>query len=212
MTFCAEPVDPSRVGGVILAGGKSSRMGQSKAHLRFGDELMLQRAVRVVSEVVRPIVVVGAPGQALPPLPNQVTVARDQVADRGPLQGLAAGFAAIKGKCDAAFACSCDVPLLRAAFVRKMIHLLGHHQIAVPYVEGYHHPLAAVYRLAVLAEVQKLLAADRRRPAFLFKSADTRVVQPEELIEVDPGLDSLRNCNRPEDYRSALVSAGLSDG
>jgi len=204
-TLGRSPIDPARVGGIVLAGGKSTRMGQSKAHLPFGDELMLQRMVRILTQAVRPIVIVGAPQQELPSVPVAVEITRDQVADRGPLQGLAAGLHALEGKCDAAYACSCDVPLLRVAFVKRMIELLGRHEIAVPYVDTFHHPLAAVYRLGVLEQVNALLAADRRRPVFLFESADTRVVSQDELTPVDPNLDSLRNCNRPEDYEQALA-------
>ena len=199
------PVDPDRVGGIVLAGGKSTRMGRSKADLPFGDELMLQRVVRILSEVVRPIVVVGAPQQELPPVPRAIEIVRDRISDRGPLQGLAAGLRALVGKCDAAYVCSCDVPLLKVAFVKRMIELLGRQQITVPYVGSFHHPLAAVYRLDVIEQVNDLLAADRRRPVFLFESADTYIVSQAELIQVDSKLDSLRNCNCPEDYEQALA-------
>ena len=196
----------------MLAGGTSSRMGSSKAHLPFGPEPMLLRVLRLLSEVVSPIVVVGAAGQDLPPLPPTTILARDQQARRGPLEGLAAGFAALPGHCQAAFACSCDVPLLRPAFVRRMFELLQTHQIAVPHVDGFYHPLAAVYRLDLLAQVNRLLAADRLRPIFLLEQADARIVGRDQLVAVDPKLDSLRNCNRPQDYRQALNAAGLTDG
>lgn len=201
--------DVPNVGGIVLAGGKSTRMGQSKAHLPFGPELMLQRVVRLLGEAVTPIIVVGAPGQVLPELAGAVDVVRDAFADRGPLQGIAAGLDALQGRCEAAAVCGCDVPLLRPAFVRRMIELSAGHEIAVPHVDGFHHSLAAVYRLDVLAHVQALLAADRLRPAFLFERASTRIVTRDELTDVDPELDSLRNCNRPEDYQAALDQAGL---
>lgn len=194
---------------IVLAGGQSTRMGRSKAHLPFGDELMLPRVVRILGSVVEPIVVVRGNDQALPPLPPNVIVAQDEVADRGPLQGLAAGLTALAGKCEAAYACSCDVPLLKGVFVRRMIELLGNHQIAVPHVDDYHHPLAAVYRLDVLPRVTSLLDANRLRPIFLFEACRVRIVPREELIDFDPKLDSLRNCNRPHDYERALADAGL---
>jgi molybdopterin-guanine dinucleotide biosynthesis protein A len=197
-------------GGLILAGGKSKRMGSSKAHLPFGDELMLQRVVRILREVVHPIVVVGAAEQPLPPLEQDVIVARDEVSDRGPLQGLAAGLKALEGRCEAAYACSCDVPLLKPQFVLRMIDLLGNHQIVVPRVGKYYEPLAAVYRLEVLSHVSNLLGLNQRRPVSLFESVDTRTVRGDDLVDVDPQLDSLRNCNRPEDYQQALSDAGLS--
>jgi molybdopterin-guanine dinucleotide biosynthesis protein A len=79
-------------GGIVLCGGKSSRMGTSKALLPFGSETMLQRVVRLLGEVVAPIVVVAAVDQALPALPQGTIVTRDEHEGRGPLEGLRAGL------------------------------------------------------------------------------------------------------------------------
>ena len=71
---------------------------------------------------------------------------RDAIEGQGPLAGLAAGLAALSGRADAAYVSSCDVPLLKVAFIRAMIDALGTHEMAVPREDEYHHPLAAVYR------------------------------------------------------------------
>jgi molybdopterin-guanine dinucleotide biosynthesis protein A len=64
--------------GIVLCGGKSTRMGSSKALLPFGSETMLQRVVRLLGKVVSPLVVVAAVEQELPALPRDVIVARDE--------------------------------------------------------------------------------------------------------------------------------------
>jgi molybdopterin-guanine dinucleotide biosynthesis protein A len=194
-----------RVAGIVLCGGQSSRMGRPKAWLPFGEELMLPRVVRLLREAVEPIAVVAAPGQEVPPLPADVQVVRDEERSRGPLQGLAAGLAALQGKADAAYLSSCDVPFLRPAFVRRLIDLIGEHFICVPRAEGYHHPLAAVYRLGVAESVNRLLTENRLRPYFLFEQVPTRVVDAGELAEVDTTFQSLRNLNTPEEYLAALA-------
>ncbi len=196
-----------KVGGIILCGGQSKRMGKPKAWLPICGELMLPRVVRLLGEAVGPIVVVAAPEQDVPPLPGYVQILHDEEKGRGPLQGLAAGLAALQGSADAAFASSCDVPFLRPAFVRRMIELLGDQKICVPYVGGFHHPLAAVYRVEVLDSVRNLLSENRLRPVFLFDAVPTRVVQAEELSDVDPAFETLRNLNTPEDYEQALRDA-----
>src|SRR5438552_5116651 len=132
----------SRVAGIVLAGGQSSRMGRPKATLPFGPELMLQRVVRLLGSVVRPIIVVAAPGQELPPLPGDLIIARDEREQRGPLEGLAAGLAGIAPHAEAAYATSCDVPLLAPAFVQAMIDRLGDADIVVPVEANFAHPLA----------------------------------------------------------------------
>jgi molybdopterin-guanine dinucleotide biosynthesis protein A len=200
------------VGGIILCGGQSSRMGRPKAWLPFGGEVMLQRVVRIVRQAVEPVVVVAAPEQKLPELPADVLVSRDDVPGRGPLQGLSAGLHALEDRAEAAYASGCDVPFLRPEFVRHMIAALGDADIAVPYTDGYHHPLAAVYRTRIVPEVDRLLAADRLRPFFLFEAVPTNTVSAETLREVDPGLDSLRNLNTTADYDAALTEFNHPSG
>jgi molybdopterin-guanine dinucleotide biosynthesis protein A len=179
-------------------------MGRPKAWLPFGGETMLQRVVRLLGEVVRPIVVVAAPGQDVPPLPADVIVVRDEERGRGPMQGLAAGLSALRGRVEAAYLSSCDVPFLRPSFVRRMIDLLDDRAICAPFVDGFHHPLAAVYRVEIVNSVTQLLSENRLRPVFLFETASTRIVEARELIDVDPGLQSLRNLNTVAEYEEAL--------
>src|SRR5215208_1046378 len=199
------------VGGIVLAGGKSTRMGVAKATLPFGPETMLQRVVRLLGTVVSPIVVVGAGSQELPELPPAVIVTRDEREARGPLEGLCAGLKALPFEADAAYVTSCDVPLLVPAFVERMIDLLGDHDIAVMEIDGFTHPLSAVYRRTTLPQIESLLAADRLRPAFLFDAVRTRRVKPEDMTSADPQLHTLRNLNTREDYLAALAEAGLID-
>jgi len=188
-------------------------MGRPKAWLPFGPERMLQRVVRLVGEAARPIVVVAAPGQELPPLPDWATIVRDPVSGRGPLQGLAAGLAALPESVELAYATATDVPFLQPAWIHRLVDMMGDHDLAIPFVEGYHHPLAALYRRAtVLPAIEALLAADRLRPFFLIESVKALVLGPERLGDVDPDLRTLRNLNTPEDYQAALEEwqAGVS--
>ena len=197
------------IGGIVLCGGKSTRMGVPKATLQFGTETMLQRVVRRLGSVVSPIIVVAARDQSLPPLPDTVTVTRDEREAKGPLEGIRAGLSALPESIEAAYITSCDVPLLVPAFVERMIVLMGDHDIAVMEVDGFPHPLSAIYRRDTLSHVESLLAGDRLRPVFLFDAVRTRRVKPEEMLVVDPELKTLRNLNTPEDYRAALVDAGF---
>jgi len=198
-------------GGIVLCGGKSTRMGTAKAMLPFGPETMLQRVVRLLATTVSPIVAVAAREQELPPLPADVIVTHDEREARGPLEGLRAGLKGLPESVDAAYVTSCDVPLLVPAFVERMLGLLGDHDIAVMEIDGFTHPLSAVYRRAVLPQVESLLAQDRLRPFFLFEAMRTRRVSPEEMRVADPDLRTLRNLNTREDYEAALrdVAGGL---
>ena len=202
------PSPEPRVAGIILCGGKSSRMGTSKALLPFGPETMLQRVVRILSDLIAPLVVVAAADQQLPELPAGVLVARDERPERGPLEGLRAGLRALPDDVERAYVTSCDVPLLVPGFVTQMLEHSRNHDIAVMEIDGFPHPLSAVYRRSVLPHVEGLLAQDRLRPVFLFDAVRTRRVRPEEMTS-DPDLRTLRNLNTREDYQQALRDAGF---
>jgi molybdenum cofactor guanylyltransferase len=195
-------------GGIVLCGGRSTRMGTSKALLPFGPETMLQRVVRLLGGIVSPIVAVAAPGQELPPLPPGIIMTHDEREGRGPLEGLRAGLKALPGEVDAAYVTSCDVPLLVPAFVQQMLELTQGYEVAVMEIDGFPHPLSAVYRRSVLPHVEDLLAHDQLRPVFLYERVRTRRVMPAEMT-ADPDLRTLRNLNTPDDYAAALHDAGF---
>jgi molybdopterin-guanine dinucleotide biosynthesis protein A len=186
-------------------------MGVAKATLPFGAETMLQRVVRLLGTVVSPIVVVAAREQVLPELPDGVIVTRDEREAKGPLEGLRAGLSALPEEIDGAYVTSCDVPLLVPGFVERMIELRGDHDIAVMEIDGFPHPLSAVYRRSTLPHIEGLLGQDRLRPVFLFEAVRTRRVRPEEIVAVDPELRTLRNLNTREDYLAALAEAGFAN-
>lgn len=200
----------TRVAGIVLCGGRSSRMGQPKHLLPFGNETMLQRVVRILSEVVSPVVVVAAPGQPLPQLPPEVLIARDDLENPGPLGGIAAGMQAAVEQADAAYCTSCDVPLLQPAFIRQIIGQLSEADLVMPQEGRFHHPLAAVYRLKLETEIRSLLAAGQMRPVFLLDRCRSRVIPVEDLRQSDPELDSLRNTNTPAEYADTLRRAGYA--
>ncbi|HEY0815694.1 MAG TPA: molybdenum cofactor guanylyltransferase [Pseudonocardia sp.] len=120
--------------GVVLAGGRSSRMGTPKAALEWHGSTLLYRTAALLARTVGgPVIVVSAPGQELPRLPSGVGVVTDPVPGLGPLQGIAAGLAAVSGAAGlaavsgaaaAAFVCSTDLPFLHPAFVRCVLSAL----------------------------------------------------------------------------------------
>ncbi len=199
--------------GIVLAGGRSSRMGTPKAALEWHGSTLLRRVVGIVGRSVDgPVVVVRAPGQELPRLPDGVEVTEDAQEGRGPLQGLAAGLAAVGDRATAAYVSSTDVPLLHPRFVRLVLDGLDDDvDVVLPHVGGFPHPLAAAYRTDLLDAVQRLIAEDRMRPAFLFEACRVRRLDAGALLAdpilaaLDPALDSVLNVNEPADYEAARL-------
>lgn len=199
-----------RVGGVVLCGGRSSRMGQPKAWLPFGDETLLQRIVRILGELLEPIVVVAAVDQELPPLPPAVRIARDSEEYAGPLAGMGIGLAAVADAADAAYVTACDVPFLKPEFISAVLASLGEYEAAVPREESFYHPLAGVYRTTLVPRIAQLVQAGRLRPLHLIESVRSLPIDVNALRVFDGTLDSLRNLNTIEEYQAALRDGGVS--
>jgi len=198
------PSPAASVGGIVLRGGWSARMGTAKEWLPIGKEHLLQRVVRIVGSVVRPVVTASRREQPLPALPPKVEVVYDAVENAGPLAGMAAGFEALAGRCEAALVVSCDHPLLKPAFIARLIELLGDHQAVVPTHEGRSYPLVAVYRFDLRPLLTELLARSERCVHAFTERCGAHVVSSADLADVDPTRDSLRNVNDRESYERGL--------
>ena len=194
-----------RLGAVVLAGGRSSRMGQPKALLDWHGLTAVEHAVEVVREGVAggPVCVVRAPGQELPPL--DAIVVDDAVAHDGPLAALHAGLAALAGRAEIAFACGVDTPLLAPAFVRVVCGALREGDDAVvPVIAGRAEPLLAAYRSAIAPTLEALLVRGARGLRDIPGSCSVRELSEQELLlddrlrAADPALRSAANANTPE--------------
>ncbi|MDQ2710414.1 MAG: molybdenum cofactor guanylyltransferase, partial [Actinomycetota bacterium] len=197
------------VAGIVLAGGRSSRMGVSKAGLEWHGSTLLYRAAALLTRAVAgPVVVVRAADQVLPPLPAGVAVAVDPVAGLGPMQGIAAGLGAVADRANLAFVCSTDLPFLHPAFVARVLCQLRDTDVdaVVPVAGGYRQPLAAGYRTRLVKLINALLAAGDLRPGMLLAHCaaampdDEALLADPELARLDPELSSVLNVNTPDDY------------
>ena len=187
--------------GIILAGGKSQRMGTPKALLQFAGEPLIVHMVRKLGGMFGEIVVVAAPDQELPPLP--VTLVRDEIAHQGPVGGIYYGLRASTST--VSFVTSCDVPFLSPSLVAHLIERIPDYDVVVPHWQGRFQPLHAVYRRSVLPLLEQQLEQGRLRPVYLYEKVRTCELQEEEVLGVDPDGSSFINMNTPEDYEAARV-------
>jgi molybdopterin-guanine dinucleotide biosynthesis protein A len=186
-------------------------MGTPKAALEWHGSTLLRRTVGIMARATSgPVVVVRATGQDLPELPDGTLVADDPREGKGPVQGIAAGLAALSGRADVAFVSSTDMPFLHPAFVRRVLRAAQEGaDVGLPVARGYPQPLAAAYSVALAPVAAKLVAEERLRPAFLFEQCvvdrlDEDALRADPVLAaLDPGLDSVVNVNEPADYQQA---------
>jgi len=185
---------------VILAGGKSSRMGRPKALLLFDNEPLIVHIARALTRLFAETVVVAAPGQELPPL--QATLVRDEVPHQGPVGGIYYGLRAAKR--NFCFVTSCDTAFLNLSLISYLLSQISDCDVVVPYWQERFQPLHAVYRKSVLPLVKEQLDRGELRPIFLYEKVRTRKIDEDEIRHFDPQGLSFLNMNTPEDYESAL--------
>ncbi len=201
---------------VILAGGRSSRMGQPKATLRFGPATIIERLIAELYPAFEELIVVVAPTgvetfaaetllcDSLP----RIRLLRDQDTFAGPVPALIHGLHAVRNPI--AFACSCDLPLMRAEVARALCKLIGDSDAVVPEIAGRGQPLCAAYRKTALDKIERLADGGASRLTAIVERLDCRRVAEAELRRIDPDLRSFLNVNTPADYARALAAAGFN--
>ncbi len=185
-------------------------MGRAKATLRFGRTTMLERIVAELGRVFSEIVIAAAPEgvDAFRPGFAGITVIRDKIAYAGPAGALERGLRAASN--DVAFACSCDLPMLKAGVARELCLMIGDHDAVIPEVAGRLQTLHAAYRKRCAESLAAMRQAGEPRLRRILDSIRARIVPEDELRRLDPDLRSFLNVNTPADYERALKLAGLS--
>jgi len=203
--------------GVVLAGGRSVRMGSPKAALRWRGTSLLAHTCEVLSTAVDgPVVVVRAPAQTLPVLPRDVEVLADTTEGLGPVQGLAVGLRALVERADVAFVAATDLPYLHPEFVRRVVRALvdaAATEVVLPVAHGFPHPLAGAYRTALAPAVEQAIQLRQLRLMGFVEGRDVirldeaQLLAADDLARADPSLRSLVNLNEPGEYARALAAS-----
>jgi molybdenum cofactor guanylyltransferase len=223
------------VSAVILAGGRSSRMGLPKAALPFGRSTILERLIDTLSGAFAEIIVVAAPlrdepfsidrtlqaranrtdrAAATDPINRDdlvnLIIERDDAAFEGPVRALRRGLARSQG--EIVFACSCDLPLLRPELASALCAMLIEGDDAlIPQIGGMLQPLCAAYRRQrAAAALAAMETAGEKRLTIIAERLKVRTLDVTALRKIDPDLRSFLNVNTADDYARALRLAGAS--
>jgi molybdenum cofactor guanylyltransferase len=189
---------------IVLAGGKSSRMGRPKALLPFDNEPLIVHIARALGRLFGEMVIVAAPEQELPPLP--AILARDAVPYQGPVGGIYYGLKAASRKF--CFVTSCDVAFLNAPLISHLMSRIPNYHVVVPYWQERLQPLHAAYRRSVLPLLEGQLERGELRPVYLFDRVPTCKIGEDEIRRFDPEGLSFFNMNTTDDYERALQRWG----
>lgn len=185
------------VAGIILAGGRSRRMGREKPLMKLGGEPIISRVADVLQEVFPEVVVVTNKPAAYDWLGLPMT--RDVIPDMGPLGGIHAGLLAISRP--RAVVVAADMPFLQSEALQRLAGLGDHQQMVIPYWRGYPEHLHALYPKTCLPQIESCLRAGERRIAALTERVPHLTVPAEKLTPSPHEI--FFNMNTLEDYYRA---------
>lgn len=207
MEDVARETNGSPVTGIILAGGRSRRLGRDKAVEPFGGQPLIRRVIERVTTLADEIVVVVADtarGQALP-LDVDHRLAVDIYPEGGSLGGIFSGLSA--ANTDWGLVVACDMPFLSVPLLERMLELRGDSNAVVPQPGAFPEPTHALYSRACLPHIEARLQARDLKISGFFDDVRVRYLDEGEVRRFDPELLSFFNVNSTEDLARARALA-----
>jgi molybdopterin-guanine dinucleotide biosynthesis protein A len=199
--------------GIILAGGKSSRMGTAKSELPWGDQTLLQHIANILYPTVNPLIIVSGKDQdskfEIRNSKFEIIFAHDDQPDQGPLIGMLAGLT-LAPRDRPIFVTGCDYPFVDLEAVRYLAGELQDFEAIIPKSQGQAHPLVGVYQSSIQPIVEKTIARGERSLHGLLAELRVRWVEDDEWRAIDPNGRMLWNVNTPEEYQAALAAFASS--
>ena len=198
---------------LILAGGKSTRMGQDKAWLMLDGRPLVMRVIDRVLPLVDEVLISTNQPDAFDAWLPSLTVPAHTVADRyrgaGPLAGLHAGLLA--AHCDLVLTLATDMPFVNPALIGYLAQLATGADVdaVVPQVPNSEtgqiglEPLHAIYRKSCIPAIEDCLSSDQRRVVSFLERVRLCVISPDKIRPYDPFFRSFANVNTPQEWSDA---------
>jgi molybdopterin-guanine dinucleotide biosynthesis protein A len=184
-----------KVTGILLAGGKSSRMGKDKALIKYGDETFMSDSIKKLNKLFAEVIVVVDNVEKYHI--ENVKFIKDIYPGKGPMGGIHAALKAAKN--DWVFAIPCDMPLWKPFLVEEMLRHCLDYDIVVPIIKDNLEPLFALYKKTCIPEIEECLNNDTIKVMELYPLVKTNYLNLGKIYAMDECSKSFLNINTPED-------------
>jgi len=187
------------VTGIVLAGGKSSRMGFNKAFIEFGGKRLIEATVDCLAGLLPEVLIIANDLDLYAYL--GVKVIPDLIPNAGSLGGIYTGLsAAAHPKC---FFVACDMPFLNADLIGLLVREAEGWDVVVPRVAGELQPMHAVYARSCLPFIKEAIDVGMLKIARFFPKVKVKTIEEPALRAVDPSLLGFMNVNTPLELEEA---------
>ncbi len=181
-----------QIGGIILAGGKSSRMGEDKAFVEYKGSMLIEYSLHLATNFCESIII-SANSKVYERLGYPVVA--DEFEARGPIGGI---YSALKkAEFDWNLVISCDTPFVTKNVVETLKQNIGNYDCIVPIHNGRTEPLVAFYNKSALKVIEGSIQRKEYKLKLLIKELHTKFVDVSDLVNENP--DVFKNFNSPSD-------------
>ncbi len=195
-----------KVTGILLAGGKSSRMGKDKALLKYGDETFMSNSLQKLNKLFDEVIVVADNIDKYHM--DNVRIIKDIYLGMGPMGGIHAALNAAKN--DWIFVIPCDMPLWESFLVEEILKHRLDYDIVVPIINKHMEPLFALYKKTCIPGIEQCLNSNIIKVLELYPLVNTNYLDLEKVYnEVDQCTKSFFNINTPKDLYNMVKINGL---
>ncbi len=189
-------MNKNQVSGILLSGGKNSRMGTNKAFLEIDGIRLIDRTLDIYRRLFRDIIIVTNDPLAYMEF-TDASVVTDIYKGKGPLGGIYTGL--FYSKNPFVFVSACDMPFLNEDFIKYLINQTNKYDVVVPeLVEGY-QPLHAIYSRSCLPNIKRLLLMDKLKITGFYRDMRVLAIEKEEILPFNQDGRLFQNLNTPED-------------
>lgn len=189
------------VSGVILAGGRSSRMRSNKAFAEINGQRMIESIMRKFVHEYDEVILVTNEPQAYTEYAGRLRVVTDIIPGKGPLSGVHSGLS--YSSCDCIMVAACDMPFLSLELGRYMVGLLDNKDAVVPRIGDYYQPLFAVYNRKCSDILESALLSGKYKISSVYEQLDIHYVEEQEIKRFgDPDI-LFYNVNNRHDLQKA---------
>jgi len=183
---------------VVLAGGKSSRLGADKSLLLLDGQPLIARTVQQLSVLSDDLIIVTNAPERFEPLGLAARLVADERPGEGSLMGIYSGLKVARHPY--ALVVACDMPFLNAPLLHYMLSIMPTYDVVVPRLAGMLEPLHAVYGRSCLPWIARLLDDGQRKIVAFFPYVKVRHVEEGEIDRFDPLHLSFMNVNTRQDW------------
>ena len=200
------------ISSIILAGGKSTRLGHDKVLETIGNTSLLEQVISCIEPLSKSIIIVTVKERTFPQLANRpkIKVVSDIFPGQGSLGGIYTGL--INSDSFYNLVCAADMPFVNVTLLKYLIGMSEGYDFVLPRVNGLLEPLHAIYSKNCIAPIESILKEGKKVIIELIKHVKVRYIETEEVDKIDPGHLSFFNINTKEELELAKkIAAGAAE-